>query len=90
LIQKEIISGKGAYFIWKSCQLLFVSLATVKRLVILFQKALTFIQNWCRELDIPICTDFKVLFSELLLKSSWFTFSTRWYHALYPRRLWQM
>lgn len=90
LIQKELVSGKSSYSIWKSCQLLFVSLAAIKRLVILFHKALTFIQNWCRELDIPISTDFRVLFSELLLKHSWFTFSIRWYHALYPRRLWQL
>ena len=87
-IQQQTSSGKTAYSIWKNCHLFLVSLAAIRRLLILFRQVLTFVENWCRELDISITSDFKVMCSQLLSKYSWFTFSTRWCHALYPKRLW--
>ena len=89
-LSKKAVSGKGTYSIWKSCRLLFVSLAAIKRLLTLFKRVLSFIQNWCRELDIPIIPELNILCTRLLTKHTWFAFSTRWYHALYPKRLWQM
>lgn len=89
-IHAQYSSGMRAYSIWKTCQLQQVCLSAIKRLLILIRRAMVFIQNWCRETDNPVTNNLKSMYFALLNNHSWFEFTSRWYHALYPRRLWQM
>ncbi len=82
-------SGKNAYSIWKENSLASVSIPTFYRLIALFKKALVFVKNTCREMDISISGNLKDMCSFLLESWSWFRFTSHWYHAIYPGRLWQ-
>ena len=88
-IYAQSLKDMGAYSIWKACQLWQISLATIIRLLALIKKVMRFIENWCRETDEPVTEDFKAMCFSLLKNRSWFTFTSRWYHALYPARLWE-
>lgn len=81
-------SGLTAYAIRKQCQLQLVSLAAIKRLLVFVKRTTNFLQNWCREITLPVSPDLIRLSSQLLSSHTWFTFSIRLYHALYPKRLW--
>lgn len=88
VIHAQSRKGMGAYAIHKACQLLQVSLAAIKRLLVLIKRVMRFITNWYRETGEPITEDLKAMCCSLLKDQSWFKFSSRWYHTLYPARLW--
>jgi hypothetical protein len=87
-IHAQYYEGMNAYSIWNACRLQQVWLGTVKRLLIFIQRAMVFVRNWCRETDNPVSGDLKSMCFALLKDCSWFEFTSRWYHALYPSRLW--
>ena len=80
--------GMSAYAIHKACQLQQVSLAAIKRLLVLIRRVMTFVTSWLREIDEPVNEDLKTMCIFLLKSRSWFKFTSRWYHAIYPVRLW--
>lgn len=88
-IHDQYQKGATAYSIWKSCRLQQVCLSAVKCLCTLIRKVMLFVQNWCREIDEPVSNDLKSMCFTLLERNSWFGFTSRWYHAFYPNRLWQ-
>jgi hypothetical protein len=87
-IHSQCCQGMSAYAIHKACQLQQVSLAAIKRLLVLFKRVMRFIKNWCSEIDEPVTENLNAMCLSLLGKRSWFAFTSRWYHALYPARLW--
>jgi len=88
-IYAQYLKGLNAYTIWKACQLIGVSLRTIVRLLSLFKKVLPLVQKLFQELDGKVSKDLDSMGQFLVKKFSWFGFTSRWYHALYPLRLWE-
>lgn len=82
--------GGTAYSLWQACHLMEVSLAAIQRLISLFKKVLILIHNLCRELDINLTENLDSMSHFLIKKYSWFGFNYRWYHSIYPARLWEI
>ncbi len=87
-IYAQYRKGLNAYTIWKACQLIGVSLSTIVRLLSLFKKVVPLVQKLCQALDGKIPKDLDSAIPFLVKNYTWFGFTTRWYHALYPARLW--
>ena len=81
--------GGSAYSLGKACNLVGVSLAIMVRLLSLFKKVLPLVQKLYRELEEKVSEDLNNMSHFLVKKYTWFGFTTRWYHALYPARLWE-
>ncbi len=82
--------GGSAYSLWKSCSLPGVSLSIIGRLLCLFKKVLSHVQRLCREVDEAVSENLNGMSHFLIKTHTWFGFTTRWYHALYPARLWEI
>jgi|SRR5210317_438058 len=87
-IARQFQEGRSAYAVWKSWQAARLSLKVFVRLRVFIRRVMHFVTTWVRELNRPVSGSLKRLCQIILLKVSWSTFTTRWYHALYPRRLW--
>jgi hypothetical protein len=84
-ISRELAEGLSCYRIVKAVRE--ISLRAVLRAAALIKKATPWLEGLCREVaaasDAP---GFQALIATLRKKSSWFDFTHRWFHALYPRR----
>ena len=81
--------GMSTYSLWKSCHLAGVSINVIVRLLKLFKKVLALVQSLFRELNGEVNEDLASMSHFLIKKYTWFGFTSRWYHALYPARLWE-
>lgn len=81
-------AGESAYAIWKSWSNSTVSLKTIKRLCILIEDVLVFVAVWTSEAEHKVTGVLADMCSSLLGIVPWFRFTTRWYHSIYPSRIW--
>jgi hypothetical protein len=88
LSARRFKEGASAYSIWKSWPDKSVSLKVFIRLRTLIKRVQVFIAAWARELELSTSGFLDDLCRSILIMVSWFTFTTRWYHAIYPRKLW--
>ena len=76
--------GWSAYWIAKHQWDL--SLRVILRASLLIQKATLWLESLCRETGATVETGFQMLVDSVRKPFSWFDFSRRWFHALYPCR----
>ena len=82
--------GLNAYSIWKTCSLIGVSLRTIVRLLSLFKKVLPLMKKLYQEFEGQISKDLSSMCQLRVIKFTMFGVTTRWYHAIYPARLWEI
>jgi hypothetical protein len=82
--------GLSAYAIWKKLALWLVSAKAIKRVLNFISRLILFVQDLCRENDIPVSLNLCDLFQHLFGRYTWFSFTTKLYHAFYPKRLWSL
>ncbi|MFC1586517.1 hypothetical protein ACFL5V_13295 [Fibrobacterota bacterium] len=87
-IASQFQEGKSAYAVWKSWASSRLGLKVFVRLRVLILRVLLFITAWAREIEQSIHGSLKSLCQSIINRVSWTIFTTRLYHALYPRRLW--
>lgn len=87
-ISRRLLLGATPYSIWKSWPNSTVSLKAFAGLFSLIKRVMAFISAWVRETGLVVTGILEYMCRPLLEKVSWFTFTTRWYHALYPKRIW--
>lgn len=80
--------GKNAYKIWKCLDFCEVSLKIIKRLCLLILRANVFLSKWYREIKLESTCYITTIFDLLLKRFTWSTITSRWYRAIYPKRLW--
>ena len=87
-IAGEFNEGKSAYAVWKSWASSRLGLKVFVRLRVLIRRVMFFVTVWAREMVLSATGSLNQLCQSILSRVSWTTFTTSWYHALYPRRLW--
>ena len=87
-IARQFRKGKSAYAVWKSWPGSRLGLNVFVRLRALIRRVMLFMTAWAREMEQAVSGSLKNLCQTILIKVSWLAFTTRWYHALYPNRLW--
>ena len=90
VLYEKKLKGTSAYSIWKTCHLFEVSINAIRRLLCLFKRVLLFVQNLYRELRGDVTEELKGMSLPLIKENTWFGFNYRWYHAIYPARLWEI
>ncbi|MFH0919236.1 MAG: hypothetical protein V1913_02650 [Fibrobacterota bacterium] len=83
-IAKTLEEGWSAYWVAKHQWAL--SLRVILRAYALIQKATLWLEGVCREADLSVGAGLESLVSAAQEAFSWFGFTRRWFHGLYPRR----
>jgi len=83
-IADDRTKGKSSYWIAKYRWGL--SLRVILRAVSLIRKVIPWVEGFCREAAGSVVSGFQALVKTVREKSSWFDFTRRWFHGLYPCR----
>ena len=84
-ISEELASGASRYGIAKAGGW-GISLRVVLRAAALIEKATLRLAGYCREVTGSVPSGFRALVTKIREQVNWRAFSSRWFHALYPRR----
>jgi hypothetical protein len=84
-ISEELASGASRYGIAKAGGW-GISLRVVLRAAALIEKATLRLAGYCREVTGSVPWGFRALVTKIREQVNWRAFSSRWFHALYPRR----
>jgi len=83
-IAQDRTEGKSSYWIAKYRWGL--SLRVILRAVSLIRKVTPWVEGFCREATGSVVSGFQALVKTVRGKYSWFDFTRRWFHGLYPCR----
>jgi hypothetical protein len=83
-IARDLTAGKTCYRIAKT--IWGQSLRVLGNAAVLIKKATPWLEELCREAFGSVELGFQLLIKTVREKFSWFDFTRRWFHALYPCR----